>query len=223
MLALYRCDRQADALQAYQNARRTLIEQLGIEPGERLRELERAILAQDPALAVPAREAAELPPELGAETLLAGRDAELDWLREHWRQARGGAGRLVLVTGETGMGKTRLAAELAVEVHRDRCEVLLRRRRGRPDAAASAALERARDAGPPMLLVLDDVDRAGVELRAALGRARRRTGPAARARGGDGRGSGARAGTGRGRVARPRSARGGRGARRGAALRRGGG
>ena len=54
MLALYRCDRQADALQAYQDARRQLVEELGIEPGERLRELEGAILAQDPALAAPA-------------------------------------------------------------------------------------------------------------------------------------------------------------------------
>jgi DNA-binding SARP family transcriptional activator len=53
MLALYRSDRQADALQAFQEARRALVEELGIEPGERLRELERAILAQDQALAVP--------------------------------------------------------------------------------------------------------------------------------------------------------------------------
>jgi class 3 adenylate cyclase len=53
MLALYRCDRKADALQAYQDARRQLVEELGIEPGERLRELERAILAQDSALATP--------------------------------------------------------------------------------------------------------------------------------------------------------------------------
>ena len=44
-LARYRSDRQADALQAYQDARRTLVEELGIESGERLRELERAILA----------------------------------------------------------------------------------------------------------------------------------------------------------------------------------
>ena len=58
MLALYRCDRQADALQAYQDARRALVDELGIEPGERLRELERAILAQDPALAAPRRAAA---------------------------------------------------------------------------------------------------------------------------------------------------------------------
>ena len=53
MLALYRSDRQAEALQAYQDARRKLVEELGIEPGERLRETERAILAQDPALATP--------------------------------------------------------------------------------------------------------------------------------------------------------------------------
>ena len=53
MLALYRSDRQAEALQGYQDARRTLVEELGIEPGERLRELERAILAQDPALTAP--------------------------------------------------------------------------------------------------------------------------------------------------------------------------
>jgi DNA-binding SARP family transcriptional activator/tetratricopeptide (TPR) repeat protein len=66
MLALYRSDRQADALQAYQDARRTLVEELGIEPGERLRELERAILAQDRALAAPLgradRDAAPRPP-----------------------------------------------------------------------------------------------------------------------------------------------------------------
>ena len=56
MLALYRCDRQADALQAYQDARRMLVDELGIEPGDRLRELERAVLAHDPALSLPAAE-----------------------------------------------------------------------------------------------------------------------------------------------------------------------
>src|SRR3954470_11412279 len=52
MLAFYRSDRQADALQAYQDARRALVEELGIEPGEHLREGESAILRQDPGLVI---------------------------------------------------------------------------------------------------------------------------------------------------------------------------
>jgi DNA-binding SARP family transcriptional activator len=50
MLALYRSGRQADALEAYQETRQTLIDELGIEPGAALRELEQAILRQDAAL-----------------------------------------------------------------------------------------------------------------------------------------------------------------------------
>ena len=168
MLALYRSDRQAEALQVYHDARRSLVEQLGIEPGEHLRDLERAILAQDPALSSPAVEAAELPPELDAGTLLAGREAELEWLRGHWRRAQRGAGRAVLVAGARGMGKTRLAAELAGELQRDGGEVLYMSGAGEPDGAR-AALARARGARRPVLLVFDDVDRAGEEQLAWLG------------------------------------------------------
>src|ERR671923_229593 len=50
MLALYRSGRQAEALEAYQQARRTLVGELGIEPSAALRELERAILRQDETL-----------------------------------------------------------------------------------------------------------------------------------------------------------------------------
>jgi DNA-binding SARP family transcriptional activator/tetratricopeptide (TPR) repeat protein len=50
MLALYRAGRQADALKAYREARAVLLEELGLEPGVQLRELEQAILRQDPAL-----------------------------------------------------------------------------------------------------------------------------------------------------------------------------
>jgi DNA-binding SARP family transcriptional activator len=50
MLALYRSGRQAEALDAFQLARRDLVEELGIEPGQALRDLERAILGQDGAL-----------------------------------------------------------------------------------------------------------------------------------------------------------------------------
>lgn len=53
VLALYRSGRQADALASYQDARRTLVSELGIEPGPGLKELEREILSQDPALDAP--------------------------------------------------------------------------------------------------------------------------------------------------------------------------
>jgi YVTN family beta-propeller protein len=53
MLALYRSGRQSDALQVYRDGRRLLASELGLEPGPELQRLERAILAQDPALAAP--------------------------------------------------------------------------------------------------------------------------------------------------------------------------
>jgi DNA-binding SARP family transcriptional activator/ABC-type branched-subunit amino acid transport system substrate-binding protein len=55
MLALYRSDRQAEALHVYQEGRLALAEELGLEPSQGLQRLERQILAQDPALAPPAR------------------------------------------------------------------------------------------------------------------------------------------------------------------------
>lgn len=53
MVALYRSGRQAEALEAYQDARRMLVDELGIDPSEELQELERAILRQDPSLRAP--------------------------------------------------------------------------------------------------------------------------------------------------------------------------
>ncbi len=57
MLALYRSGRQAEALARYREARRKLIDELGIEPGRELQEMERAILTQDPELGGPRRRA----------------------------------------------------------------------------------------------------------------------------------------------------------------------
>ena len=159
MLALYRCDRQADALQAYQDARKTLVAELGIEPGERLRELEGAILGQHPDLAIPALESSELPPALEERTPLVGRDRELERLREQWSLACRGAGRIVLVAGARGMGKTRLAGELAREVHSAGDKVLYLSGAG-PREAAQAALTSARQARRRTLVVFDDVDPA---------------------------------------------------------------
>jgi DNA-binding SARP family transcriptional activator len=126
MLALYRSERQADALQAYQDARRTLVEELGIEPSERLRALERAILAQDPGLHLAAAE----PPvaaEPAVETqrgVFAGRDPELAKLIAGLDDAFDGRGRLFLLAGEPGIGKSRLAEELVVRARGRTAQVL---------------------------------------------------------------------------------------------------
>ncbi len=74
MLALYRTGRQADALSAFQDARRRLVGELGLEPGARLQELERQILDQDPALQLRGKRRAPGPePRIRRRTLvLAG-------------------------------------------------------------------------------------------------------------------------------------------------------
>ena len=156
MLALYRSDRQAEALQVYQDTRIRLVQDLGIEPGERLRRLEQAVLAQDPSLALTPPPPPELPPELRADTALAGRDDELRSLREQWRRARSGTGRLVLLIGPHGIGKTRLAAELGAEVRDDGGDVIYES----GDGAAERITALVADPRP-RLLVLDDVDDLG--------------------------------------------------------------
>jgi DNA-binding SARP family transcriptional activator/class 3 adenylate cyclase len=62
MLALYRCGRQAEALETYHEGRRVLDERVGLRPSAALRELEERILRQDPALAPPATRAPTMPP-----------------------------------------------------------------------------------------------------------------------------------------------------------------
>jgi DNA-binding SARP family transcriptional activator len=73
MLALYRAGRQAEALQVYAHARRQLVEELGIEPGGALKELERRILAQDSELAPPRAEPSVEEPPRAASLVRAGR------------------------------------------------------------------------------------------------------------------------------------------------------
>jgi predicted ATPase/DNA-binding SARP family transcriptional activator len=102
VLALYRAERQADALAAYRRARDMLAVELGLDPGEELRRLEQAVLRQEvPAAALPARH--NLPASL---TSFLGRDQDVAGLERLLGEAR-----LVTLTGTGGTGQTRLALE----------------------------------------------------------------------------------------------------------------
>src|SRR5437660_1621613 len=122
MVALYRAGRQAEALAQYQDARRVLVEGLGIEPSAALKPLERQILAQDTTLDAPhgagsPREQDEpLKPQHNlpaAVTPLIGRQGDVvaccDLLRVE-------PVRLLTLTGAGGIGKTRLALQIAAEL-----------------------------------------------------------------------------------------------------------
>jgi WD40 repeat protein/DNA-binding SARP family transcriptional activator len=156
MLALYRCGRQAEALEAFREARRLLVEEIGVEPGAGLRGLHEAVLRHDPSLEVAAL---ELPRELDVSTAptLVGRDDEIAWLRERWGRACDGHGGLVAVSGGHGMGKTRLAGEVAGEAHRAGATVMYATG-WQPTQSIAQSLRRAREAARPTLLVFDDAD-----------------------------------------------------------------
>lgn len=120
MLAMYRCGRRAEALDVYRNGRAVLVAELGMEPGPELRELERAILADDRALAgrtvtasrvTPAQVPADVSGFTGRHVLLNQLDTLLP--------SRGPAVGIVTIAGTPGVGKTALAVHWAHRV-RDR-------------------------------------------------------------------------------------------------------
>lgn len=120
MLALYRCDRTAEALQVYRQARRALIDKLGIDPGERLQQLEHAILASDPTLDAPSSPVRVQPVKQEVPCLLpadiadfTGRAGELSQvyrklIPEAGQQPRH-APPIAVLAGIGGIGKTCIA------------------------------------------------------------------------------------------------------------------
>jgi predicted ATPase len=106
MLALYRSGRQSEALRAFQDTRHTLIEELGIEPGEELRRLEDRILLQDASLQLGTAGPRHNLPLPAAE--FVGREQAIADITTLIADER-----IVTVFGPPGVGKTRLAIEAA--------------------------------------------------------------------------------------------------------------
>jgi predicted ATPase/DNA-binding SARP family transcriptional activator len=108
MTSLYRSGRQSEALRAFQQARSTLGDELGIEPSEELRSLEEKVLLQDESIKTPEapRRTHNLPARVSH---FVGREKEIATVAKLLRRSR-----LVTLMGVGGVGKTSLALELAI-------------------------------------------------------------------------------------------------------------
>ncbi len=186
MLALYRCGRQSDALAAAAALRRTLAEELGLDPSAAVLDLERRILLQDPDLAAPPsrttpREQPEEPtpadPPSGtgeaalpgvprpaslrrAVTSLVGREEQIAAAHAAFDAAG-----LVTLTGPGGTGKTRLALAL---LERETSEVWFADLSGAPDDETVASIVAAAT-GTPTSPGLDVIQALVAHLRGRAG------------------------------------------------------
>ncbi|GAA3846497.1 BTAD domain-containing putative transcriptional regulator [Sphaerisporangium flaviroseum] len=132
MTALYRSGRQAEALQVYRNARRTMIEELGIEPNERLQQLEHAILTSDESLdpPPPPQEKVEIQPPQTVPTIpgmlptdiadFTGRTKQIEDIRQRLMLATEDRSRyavpIIVIVGKPGVGKTTVAVHASHSV-----------------------------------------------------------------------------------------------------------
>lgn len=125
MLALHRAGRSAEALRAYQAARRVLGEQLGIEPGPQLHSLDQRIAQRDPTLDAPRAQPVTVaaPTDASAREPFVGRSVELARLEALLAHATDGNRVVAVVNAQAGFGKTRLVTELATRAWTRGCVV----------------------------------------------------------------------------------------------------
>jgi DNA-binding SARP family transcriptional activator len=127
MLALYRSDRADEAREVYEQARRTMIDELGIEPGEHLQQLAHAIGASDPALELPSQPVRIGPARRTVPSLLptdiadfTGRTQQISQIHQHLISETGEKARravpVVVITGKGGIGKTSLAIRASHDI-----------------------------------------------------------------------------------------------------------
>ncbi len=125
MVALYRCGRQSEALATYREARRVLVDGLGLEPGPRLRHLEQAILTADPSIAAPTPPDPAVPADRATDPLVVpaqlladvtdftGRTDSLGRLDSLLTGDPAHRPAAVVIAGTAGVGKTALAVHWA--------------------------------------------------------------------------------------------------------------
>ena len=147
MLALYRSGRQADALEAFQEARSVLADELGLEPGPELRRLQEAILAHDPAIAVASGIESRRGNLPAPSTSFVGREDQLVQVARLLRRHR-----QVTLTGPPGVGKSRLALEAARSLEDEF-----------PDGIWLVDFARAGDANDGVRLLAHAVDARGAD------------------------------------------------------------
>jgi DNA-binding SARP family transcriptional activator len=124
MLARYRAGHQVEALRAYRDARHALVENAGVEPGPRLIDLERRMMAQDPELdwrpaqvdadstVLPHQQLSRAATPLSSELPMVGRHDALARAHSVLTRTVEGRGGVLLIQGEGGIGKTRLVEEV---------------------------------------------------------------------------------------------------------------